>query len=585
MGVAVADDGHRVFLVGGRAQIEIGIPHPCIGRDGTSAPWISAEIFELNLGDKGGGPLQWDAWWRQVTPTRKGAKWPLSRASPACHLFNLEGVEHIFCVGGEITTSGVTTKPTASAFIIKLDPCPPASSFKSVHEETLQARLKELSKGKGVQGADPVQQSAHTDTRRAELVQNGTKWPPERLLLADLRQVARPQDDLQGFYSTTGSIHFYRPEENLLKTTAQPFPFQYKGVHPSSSPTCSAFYGPESCHLGVYEIADLLGCCWLGVVNWVAEERDFVYTKVVRVFGTGLAASTYFAKTYHTYSLGMYQNFQESSEFKSWSIHEKQRLLSLLGLVSEISIQVSTTTSSENKGRFRHLLIHVCVGRLWAKIYCRQNAEENKGGRLVISTLCHLVADFEEFLQRQNYQCSRCQRMGRASQVCSGCEAVRFCPGCGNAAWREGHSKVCRRNPPNPEHLDEDILFLPEEMESVSLAAFLRGTRLATSDQNMLAKFCLQAAHFYPWAVVLVLDSGQQTSDLDFGKSFWFCARDLRCGLLLSYLEEVCDPNIVCEARLGSSWESGSFDHSRLLGEVVGQGKEPFYFLHYRQIE
>jgi len=51
-------------------------------------------------------------------------------------------------------------------------------------------------------------------------------------------QVARPQDDLQGFYSTTGSIHFYRPEENLLKTTAQPFPFQYKGVHPSSSPTC-----------------------------------------------------------------------------------------------------------------------------------------------------------------------------------------------------------------------------------------------------------------------------------------------------------------------------------------------------------
>jgi len=73
--------------------------------------------------------------------------------------------------------------------------------------------------------------------------------------------------------------------------------------------------------------------------------------------------------------------------------------------------------SSENKGRFRHLLIHVCVGRLWAKIYCRQNAEENKGGRLVISTLCHLVADFEEFLQRQNYQCSRCQRMGRASQV------------------------------------------------------------------------------------------------------------------------------------------------------------------------
>jgi len=51
-------------------------------------------------------------------------------------------------VGGEITTSGVTTKPTASAFIIKLDPCPPASSFKSVHEETLQARLKELSKGK-----------------------------------------------------------------------------------------------------------------------------------------------------------------------------------------------------------------------------------------------------------------------------------------------------------------------------------------------------------------------------------------------------------------------------------------------------
>jgi len=70
-------------------------------------------------------------------------------------------------------------------------------------------------------------------------------------------------------------------------------------------------------------------------------------------------------------------------------------------------------------------------------------------------------------------------------------------------------------------------------MESVSLAAFLRGTRLATSDQNMLAKFCLQAAHFYPWAVVLVLDSGQQTSDLDFGKSFWFCARDLRCGTLM----------------------------------------------------
>lgn len=50
---------------------------------------------------------------------------------------------------------------------------------------------------------------------------------------------------------------------------------------------CSAF-GPEVAHLGSNEVADIMGCTWLGVVNWVNPERGFRYVKVVRVFGTEL---------------------------------------------------------------------------------------------------------------------------------------------------------------------------------------------------------------------------------------------------------------------------------------------------------
>ena len=67
-GLAVADNGARVYIVGGWAQLSIGLEHPCITPHDTSAPWISAEVFELDLGERlmGSDPLSPTARWRQV---------------------------------------------------------------------------------------------------------------------------------------------------------------------------------------------------------------------------------------------------------------------------------------------------------------------------------------------------------------------------------------------------------------------------------------------------------------------------------------------------------------------------------------
>lgn len=66
-GLAVADNGARVFIVGGRAELNMGLSHPCIIPHDRH-PCISAEVFELNLGQRllGSDPLSPTARWRQV---------------------------------------------------------------------------------------------------------------------------------------------------------------------------------------------------------------------------------------------------------------------------------------------------------------------------------------------------------------------------------------------------------------------------------------------------------------------------------------------------------------------------------------
>ena len=60
-GLAVADDGARVFIVGGRAELEAQVNHACRPRDGTeSTAGITSGVFELDLGQNflGGDPLR-----------------------------------------------------------------------------------------------------------------------------------------------------------------------------------------------------------------------------------------------------------------------------------------------------------------------------------------------------------------------------------------------------------------------------------------------------------------------------------------------------------------------------------------------
>lgn len=67
-GLAVADEGARVYIVGGRAQLKFDLWHPCTTPRDSSAQWITAEVFELDLGQKllGSDPLDPTARWRQV---------------------------------------------------------------------------------------------------------------------------------------------------------------------------------------------------------------------------------------------------------------------------------------------------------------------------------------------------------------------------------------------------------------------------------------------------------------------------------------------------------------------------------------
>lgn len=56
--------------------------------------------------------------------------------------------------------------------------------------------------------------------------------------------------------------------------------------------------GPEVVHLGPHEVADSLGCSWLGVARLEsALHPSFRFTQVVRVFGTGLVGPS---TTMHT---------------------------------------------------------------------------------------------------------------------------------------------------------------------------------------------------------------------------------------------------------------------------------------------
>ena len=63
-GLAVAEDGRRIFIVGGRACLGDG-SRPCSRSDKTANFSLTAEIFELDLGT---APLTgWTAHWRQVS--------------------------------------------------------------------------------------------------------------------------------------------------------------------------------------------------------------------------------------------------------------------------------------------------------------------------------------------------------------------------------------------------------------------------------------------------------------------------------------------------------------------------------------
>jgi hypothetical protein len=67
-GLAVADGGARIYIVGGRAGNELKVGHPCVGSDDTSTCQLAAEVFELNLGDDPLHPRP-TAHWRQVRLT------------------------------------------------------------------------------------------------------------------------------------------------------------------------------------------------------------------------------------------------------------------------------------------------------------------------------------------------------------------------------------------------------------------------------------------------------------------------------------------------------------------------------------
>ena len=67
--------------------------------------------------------------------------------------------------------------------------------------------------------------------------------------------------------------------------------------------------------------------------------------------------------------------------------------------------------SPETNTAFQNVLVHVCMGRLWAKVYCRHEATNYKAWRMVVmSSILTLFATFKNFLGGpQEPQCIRCQ--------------------------------------------------------------------------------------------------------------------------------------------------------------------------------
>jgi hypothetical protein len=62
----------------------------------------------------------------------------------------------------------------------------------------------------------------------------------------------------------------------------------------------------------------------------------------------------------------------------------------------------------ENNAKYNNLLLLLCVGRVWAKVYCRQRAGEDKEGTLALQTLSWLVETFNVYLSKCNPACHRC---------------------------------------------------------------------------------------------------------------------------------------------------------------------------------
>jgi hypothetical protein len=82
----------------------------------------------------------------QVTVQRHGATWMSSRASPSCHVFNINGKEQLLAVGGYVVNVNFP-QATATAVLFELSSSTPGQSFEREEGLTRLFRLKEVSEG------------------------------------------------------------------------------------------------------------------------------------------------------------------------------------------------------------------------------------------------------------------------------------------------------------------------------------------------------------------------------------------------------------------------------------------------------
>ena len=59
----------------------------------------------------------------------------------------------------------------------------------------------------------------------------------------------------------------------------------------------------------------------------------------------------------------------------------------MICLMHMLTLSIAAASPGGNT-KFRHALVHVCMGNLWAKVYCRQDATDYRSWRMVVmSTL------------------------------------------------------------------------------------------------------------------------------------------------------------------------------------------------------